>query len=189
MTHQAKGFGLKIDANFDGHIPHQVLVCVEKAVCKRALNLKNLASINKPLFGDQGRDFCNRRPTGCFNDIKLPRCILVLQRTCQIRFGAILGVTKQTFHIRFVGVGIVLLFNHGVFEFDGHLLDLGLKEIIDDNHFLVCDTPSIAFGDLELEFHVALGQGGVVWGRFNVEFNGTATFDSRLGVIRLPSST
>ena len=120
---------------------------------------------------------------GCFHDIKLPCWILIPQRTCQIRFGAILGVTEQTFHTRFVGVGIVLLF-HGIAQFDGHFfLDHGVKEIVDGNHFLVCDIRSIGFGYLALEFHVALGQVDVVWGRFNVEFNGTATLDSRLGSI------
>ena len=50
--------------------------------------------------------------------------------------------------------------------------------IVDGNDFRVCDSRSIGFGDLELEFHVTLGQVDVVWGRFNAEFNGTATLDS-----------
>ena len=100
-----------------------------------------------------------------------------------------LGVTEQAFHIRFVGVGVVLLCHQGVVQFDGHLLDHGVKEIVDGNHFLVCDIRSIGFGDLELEFHVALGQVDVVGGRFNVDLDGTATLDSGLGVIGLPSST
>ena len=143
MTHQTKGFGLKIDANVDGHIPHQALVRVEKGVCRRALDLKNLTSINKALFGDQGRDVCTRRPNGCFHDIKLTRCILVPQRTCQIRFGAILGVTEQTFYTLFLGVGIVLLCHQDVVQFDGHLLDHGVKEIVDGNHILVCNIRSM----------------------------------------------
>ena len=59
MTHQTKGFGLKVDAHVDGHIPHQVLVGVEKDVSRRVLDLENIASINKGLPGDQGRDACN----------------------------------------------------------------------------------------------------------------------------------
>ena len=43
---------------------------------------------------------------------------------------------------------------------------------------LVSEIRSIGFGDLELEFHVTLGQIDVVGGRFNVEFDGTATLDS-----------
>ena len=163
---------------------------MEKGACRRALDVMNLASITKGLSGDRRRDVCTRRPTGCFHDIKLPRCILVPQRTCQIRFGAILGVTEQTFQIRFIGVGIVLFCHQGVAQFDGHLLDHGLKEIVDGNHFLlVCDIRSISFGDLDLQFHVALEQVDAVGGRFNVQFDGTATSDSRLGVTRLPSST
>ena len=64
-----------------------------------------------------------------------------------------------------------------------------MKERVDGNHFLVCDIRSTGFGDRGLEFHVTLEQSDVVWGRFNVEWNGTATLDSRLGVMRLPSST
>ena len=65
-----------------------------------------------------------------------------------------------------------------VVQFDGHLLDHGVQEIVDGNHFLVIDIRSIGFGDLELEFHVTLGQVDIVGGRFNVELNGTATLDS-----------
>ena len=139
-------------------------------VCRRVLDLKNLASINKGLSGDQGTDVYTLSPTGCFHEIKLPRSILVPQRTCQIRFGAILGVTEQAFHIR---VRIVLLCHQGVVQFDGHSLDHGVQKIVDGNHFLVIDIRSICFGDLELEFHVTLGQVDVVGGRFNVELNGT----------------
>ena len=53
-----------------------------------------------------------------------------------------------------------------------------MQEIIHWNDFLVCDIRSVGFGDLELEFHVTLGQVDVVWGGFNVEFDGTATLDS-----------
>ena len=63
-------------------------------------------------------------------------------------------------------------------QFDGHLLDHGVQEIVDGNHFLVIDSRSIGFGDLELEFHVTLGQVDVVGGRFNVEFNGTNALNS-----------
>ena len=162
MTHQTKGFGLNVDAHVDGHIPHQVLVGVEKGVCRRA-------SINKGLPGDQGRDVCTQRPTCCFHNVKTPHCILVPQHTCQIGFGAILGVTEQAFQIRFIGVRIVLLRGQGVVQFDGHLLDHGVQEMFDWDDFLVCEIRSIEFGDLELEFCVTLGQVDVVGGRFNVE--------------------
>ena len=68
--------------------------------------------------------------------------------------------------------------HQGVVQFDGHLLDHGVQEIIHWNDFLVCDIRSVGFGDLELEFHVTLGQVDVVGGGFNVEFDGTATLDS-----------
>ena len=178
MTHQTKGFGLKVDAHVDGHIPHQILVGVVKSVCRRALDLKNLASINKGLPGHQGRDVCTRCPTCCLHNVKTPRCILVPQHTCQIRFGAILGVTEHAFQIRFIGIRIILLRDQGVVQFDGHLLDHGVQEIIDWDDFLVCEILSIGFGDLELEFYVTLGQVDVVGDRFNVEFDGTATLDS-----------
>ena len=169
---------MEIDANVDGHIPHQVLVGVEKGVCRRALDLKNLASINKLLSGHQGRHVCTRLSCGCFRNVKTPRCILVPQDTCQIGFGAVLRVTEQTFHVGFVGIGVVLLRHQGVVQFDGHLLDHGVQEIVDGNHFLVIDSRSIGFGDLELEFHVTLGQVDVVGGGFNVEFDGTGALNS-----------
>ena len=59
--------------------------------------------------------------------------------------------------------------HQGVVQFDGHLLDHGVQEIIHWNDFLVCDIRSVGFGDLELEFHVTLGQVDVVGGGFNVE--------------------
>ena len=65
--------------------------------------------------------------------------------------------------------------DQGVVQFDGHLLDHGVQEIVDGNRFLVCDIRSIGFGDLEL---VILGQVDVVGGGFNVEFDRTATLDS-----------
>ena len=68
--------------------------------------------------------------------------------------------------------------HQGVVPFDGHLLDHGVQEIVDGNHFLVIDSRSIGSGDLELEFHVTLGQVDVVGGRFNVEFNGTTALNS-----------
>ena len=68
--------------------------------------------------------------------------------------------------------------HQGIVQFDGHLLDHGLQEIVDGNHFLVIDSRSISFGDLELEFHVTLGQVDVVGGRFNVEFDGTTALNS-----------
>ena len=77
--------------------------------------------------------------------------------------------------------------DQGVAQFDGHLVDHGVQEIINWDDFLVCEIRSIGFGDLELEFYVTLGQVDVVGGRFNVEFDGTATLDSRFGVIRLPT--
>ena len=88
------------------------------------------------------------------------------------------GVTEQAFRIRFIGVRIVLLREQVVVQFDGHLLDHGVQEIIHWDGFLVCEIPSIGFGDLELEFYVTLGQVYVVGGRFNVEYDGTATLDS-----------
>ena len=178
VANQTKGFGLKIDEHVDGYIPHQILVGVQKGVCRRALDLNNLASINKGLPGDKGRNVCTRRPTCSFRNVKTPRCILVPQHTCQIRFGARLGVTEQAFQIRFIGVRIALLRGQGVVQFDGHLLDHGVQEIVDGNHFLVCDIRPIDFGDLEPEFHVTLGEFDVVGGGFNIEFNGTATLDS-----------
>ena len=102
-----------------------------------------------------------------------PQC-----HTCQIGFGAVLRVTEQAFHVGFVGVRIVLLCHQGVVQFDGNLLDHGVQEIIHRNDFLVCDIRSVGFGDLELEFHVTLGQVDVVGGGFNVEFDETATLDS-----------
>ena len=71
-----------------------------------------------------------------------------------------------------------MLCHQGVVQFDGHLLDHGVQEIIHRNEFLVCDIRSVRLGDLELEFHVTLGQVDVVGGGFNVEFDGTATLDS-----------
>ena len=133
-------------------------------MCRRALDLKNLASINKGLPGDQGRHVCIWLSTCCFHNVKTPRSIL--------------GVTEQAFQIRFIGVRIVLLRDRGVVQFDGHLLDHGVQEIIDWDDFLVIDICSIGFGDLELEFYVTPGQVDVVGVRFNVEFDGAATLDS-----------
>ena len=169
---------MKVDAHLDGHIPDQVLVGGEKGVCRRALDLKNLASINKGLSGDQGRDLCTWLSSGCFHNVKTPRCILVPQHTCRILLGAILGVTEQAFRIRLVGVRIVLLGDQVVVQFDGHLLDHGVHEIIVWDDFLVGEIGSIGFGDLELEIYVTLGQVDVVGGRFNVKFDGTATLHS-----------
>ena len=70
--------------------------------------------------------------------------------------------------------------HQGVVQFDGHLFHHGVQENVDGDDFLVIDIRSIGFGDLELEFHVTLGQVDVVGGRFNVELNGTTTLDSRL---------
>ena len=53
-----------------------------------------------------------------------------------------------------------------------------MQEFIDWDDFLVIEIRSIGFGDIELEFYVTLGQVDVVWGRSNVEFDGTATLDS-----------
>ena len=169
---------MDIDANVDGHVPHQVLVGVEKGVCRRALDLKNLASIDKFLSGHQGRHVRTWLSGGCFHNVKTPRCILVPRDACQIGFGVVLGVTEQAFHVAFVCVGVVLLRHQGVVQFDGHLLDHGVQEIVDGNHFLVIEVHSIGFGDLELEFHVTLGQVDVVGGGFNVEFDGTTALDS-----------
>ena len=140
--------------------PTRYLSVWKKGVCRRALDLKNLASVNKGFSGHQGRDVCTRRFTCCFHN-----SILVPQHTCQIRFGAILGVTEQAFQIRFIGVRIVLLRDQGVVQFDAHLFDHGVQEIINWDDFLVCEIRSTGFGDLELEFYVTLGQVDVVGGR------------------------
>ena len=119
------GIMMRYDTIVNSHIPHQVFVGVEKGVYRHSLDFENLASISKGFSGYQGRSVCTWRLTGCFHDIQLSCCILVPQRTCQIGFGAILGVTEQTFHIRFVGVGIFLLCHQGVVQVDGYLFDRG----------------------------------------------------------------
>ena len=155
---------------------------------KRACAGVPWTSINKGLPGHRERDVCTWLSGGCFHNVKTPRCMLVPQQTCQIRFCDILGVTEQAFQIRFIGVRIVLLCHQGVVQFDWHLLDHGVQETINWDDFLVSEIRSIGFGDLDLEFYVTLGQVDVVGGRFDVEFDGTATLDSWFGVIRLSSS-
>ena len=60
-----------------------------------AFHLKSLTSVHSSISKDEG--------------IVTVDMTVVFHNICQIRFDAILGLTEQTFHIRFVHVRIVLL--------------------------------------------------------------------------------